>query len=215
MFPIVKIHKGEEIYMSSYLVFVIAHCCQFPKLSLSKKVNWEFDPVTFWYQALWNHTASHYFYEVFNGFLSVLKVLLLGEDAPHISEQETDFLDRKGALEHLDNYTMIRIFGSREKIALLPCHITDRMFVIEVARKYNYWFHLFQEKRKKQFIPPPWKVRDFILRNVNIIDEFTALSSNLNLRYVEILRGFDPNNFFLQHLQTLGFDNSFFKNHLT
>jgi hypothetical protein len=123
-------------------------------------------------------------------------------------------LDRKGALEHMDNYTVIRIFGSREKPALLPCHITNKMFVTEVARQYNYWLHLFQEKRKKQFIPLPWKVGDFVLKNVNKIDEIAAHFSNLNLRYAEILRGFDPNNFFLQHLQTLGFNNSFFKKHL-
>jgi hypothetical protein len=65
--------------------------------------------------------------------VSVSKVLLLGEDAPCISEQTTSFLDRKGTLEHLDNYTVIRIFGSTEKPALLPCHIIDRMFVAEVA----------------------------------------------------------------------------------
>jgi hypothetical protein len=204
--------KEKKFYMSSYLVFAIAHCCQFPELSLSKKVNWEFDPVTFWYQALWKHKASHCFYEVFNGFVSVFKVLLLGEDAPRISEQATSFLDRKGTLEHLDNYTVIRIFGSREKPALLPCHITDIMFVTEVARQYNYWLHLFQEKRKKQFIPLPWKVGDFVLRNVNKIDEFAAHSSNLNLRYVEILRGFDPNNFFYNIYKHLASTIVFSKN---
>jgi hypothetical protein len=52
--------------------------------------------------------------------VSVFKVLLLGEDAPCISEQATHFLDKKGTLEHLDNYTVIRIFGSIEKPALLP-----------------------------------------------------------------------------------------------
>ena len=31
--------KEKKFYMSSYLAFAIAHCCQFPKLSLSKKVN--------------------------------------------------------------------------------------------------------------------------------------------------------------------------------
>jgi hypothetical protein len=65
--------------------------------------------------------------------VSVFKVLLLGEDAPRISEQETRFLDRKGTLEHLDNYIVIKKFGSTEKHALLPCHITEKMFVAEVA----------------------------------------------------------------------------------
>jgi hypothetical protein len=31
--------KEKKFYMSSFLVFTIAHCCPFPKLSLSKKVN--------------------------------------------------------------------------------------------------------------------------------------------------------------------------------
>ena len=81
--------------------------------------------------------------------MSVFKVFLLGEDAPRISKHATSFLDRKGTLEHLDNYTMIRIFGSMEELALLPCHIIDRMFVAELAQQYNYWLHLFQEKTKK------------------------------------------------------------------
>jgi hypothetical protein len=61
----------------------------------------------------------------------------------------------------------------------------------------------------------PWKVGDFVLKNVNKIDEFATHFNNLNLIYDETLRGFDPNNFFLQHLQTLGFENSSFKKHMT
>jgi hypothetical protein len=87
--------REKKFYMSSYLVFAIAHSCQFPQLSLSKKVNCKFHPITFWYQALWKHKASHCFYEVFNGFLSIFKVLLLGENAPCIYEQATSFLDNK------------------------------------------------------------------------------------------------------------------------
>jgi hypothetical protein len=67
--------KDKKFFMSSYLVFTIAHCCQFPKLSICKKVNCEFDPVTFWYQALWRHKDSLHFYEVFNDFVSVFKGL--------------------------------------------------------------------------------------------------------------------------------------------
>jgi hypothetical protein len=141
--------REKKFCISSYLVFAIEHSCQFPQLSLSNNVNYEFHLVTFWYQALWNHKDSHCFYKVFNGLLSIFKILLLGEDAPRISEQVASFLDKKGTLEHLDNYTVIRIFGSTKQPALLPCHITDIMFVAEVARQYNYWFHLFQRKKKK------------------------------------------------------------------
>jgi hypothetical protein len=69
--------RENKFYMSSYLVFAIAHSCRLPQLSLSKNVNCEFHPVMFWYQALWKHKDSHCFYDVFNGFLSIFKFLLL------------------------------------------------------------------------------------------------------------------------------------------
>ena len=55
-----------------------------------------------------------------------------------MSGQETKFLDRKGTLEQKENYSVIMIFGSKENLSFLPCHITYKMFVIEIARQYNY-----------------------------------------------------------------------------
>jgi hypothetical protein len=132
--------------MSSYLVFKIAHCCEFPKLSICKKVNCEFDPVTFWYQVLWRHKSSLYFYEVFNEFVSVHKGFLFGKDTPRISSHGTKFLEKNGTLEKMENYNVIRIFGSKENPSFLPCHISDIMFFIEVARKYNLLLHFFHKK---------------------------------------------------------------------
>jgi hypothetical protein len=100
--------------MSSYLVFAITHYCQFPKLSVSKQVNCEFDPVTFWYQALWRHKYSLHFYDMFNEFVSIFKELLFGRDIPRVSSQASKFLDRKGTFEQMENYNAIRISGSKE-----------------------------------------------------------------------------------------------------
>jgi hypothetical protein len=83
------------------------------------------------------------------------------------------------------------------------------MFVVEIARQYTYWLHFFHEKRKKQFIPLPWKDGDFIFRNMNKIDEFACRFHNLNLKYVEKVKGFDPTGIFLEHLLGIGFSNSF------
>ena len=93
--------KDKKFYMDSYLVFEIAYCYQFPKLSICKRVNCEFDPVTFWYQALWRHKASLHFYEVFNDFVSVFKGLLFGKYIPRKSDQASTFLDKKGTLEKM------------------------------------------------------------------------------------------------------------------
>jgi hypothetical protein len=54
-----------------------------------------------------------------------------------------------------------------------------------------------------------------VLRNDNKIDEVASHLNNLNLPYAEILRGFDPNKFFLEHLLTFGLNDSFFKKHLS
>jgi hypothetical protein len=158
---------------------------------------------------LWRHKASQHFYEVFNDFVSVFKELLFGKNAPRMSDQASKFLDRKGTLEQMENYNVIRIFGSKENPSFLPCHISDKMFVVEIARQYTYWLHFFHEKRKKQFIPLPWKVGDFIFRNMNKIDEFTCHFHNLNLKYAEKVKGFDPSGIFVEHLLVVGFNNSF------
>jgi hypothetical protein len=44
---------------------------------------------------------------------------------------------------------------------------------------------------------------------MNKIDEFTNHFHNLNLKYVEMIKWFDPNEFFLEHMLTVGFSNSF------
>jgi hypothetical protein len=78
-----------------------------------------------------------------------------------------------------------------------------------VARKYNFWLHCFHEKRKNKFIPLPWNIGDFIFKNINKIDEFANHFNNVNLKYVERLKGFDPNKIFVEHMFFVGFSNSF------
>jgi hypothetical protein len=165
--------------------------------------------VTFWYQTLWRQKASQHFYEVFNDFVSVFKGFLFGNDTSQMSNQESKFIDRKGTLEQMENYNVIRIFGSKENRSFLPCHISEKMFVVEIARQYNYWLHFFHEKRKKKFIPLPCKVGDFIFINMNKIDEFAGHFHILNLKYVERVKGFDPRIIFVEHLLAIGFNNSF------
>jgi hypothetical protein len=83
------------------------------------------------------------------------------------------------------------------------------MFVVYIERKYTYWFQFFHEKRKNQFIPLPWKVGDFIFRNMKKIDEFVGHFHNCYLKYVEKVKGFDPNSIFVEHILAVGFNNSF------
>jgi hypothetical protein len=172
-------------------------------------VNCEFDPVTFWYQAFWGHKDSLHFYEVFNDFVSDFKGFLFGKDPPRISDQVSKFLDKKGTLEKMENYNVIRIFGLKKNPSFIPCHISDRMFIVKVARKYNLWLPFFHDKRKNQFIHFHWKIRDFIFKNINKIDEFANHFHNVILKYDEKIKGFDPNRIFVEHILAVGFYNSF------
>jgi hypothetical protein len=109
----------------------------------------------------------------------------------------------------MENYNVIKIFGAKENPSFLPWHISDIMFITKVAKKYNFWLHFFHEKRKKQCIPFPWKIGDFVFINMNKIDEFVNHFHNLNLKYAERIKGFDPNEIFVEHMLSVGFSNSF------
>jgi hypothetical protein len=91
-----KYKKYKKLFMASYFVFAIAHCFQFPKLSIYKKVNCEFDPMTFWYQALWRNKASLHFYEVFNDFVSVFKGFLFGNIPPKYPPMQEKSWTKRG-----------------------------------------------------------------------------------------------------------------------
>jgi hypothetical protein len=55
----------------------------------------------------------------------------------------------------------------------------------------------------------PWKIGDFVLRSMNKIVEFENHFHNLNLKYAQNIRGFEPNEIFVEHILIVGFSNSF------
>jgi hypothetical protein len=52
------------------------------------------------------------------------------------------------------------------------------------------------KKRKKQFIPLPWKIGHFIFKNINKIDEFVNHFNNVNLKYAEKIKGLSAKKFY-------------------
>jgi hypothetical protein len=55
----------------------------------------------------------------------------------------------------------------------------------------------------------PWKIGDFMFRNINKIYKFANHFKNVNLKYVEKIKGFDPNKIFVEHMISVQFNNSF------
>jgi hypothetical protein len=139
-----------------------------------------------WYQALWRQKATYYFYEVYNEFMTVFKRLLFGENTTRLSLEATTFLSKRGTLEKMENYNVIRIFGSRESPFFLPWYISEKMFIIEVARQYRLWLHFFHEKRKRKFIPLPWKVGEIMLRGIAKIDDYSTYLNKFNTHDVPV-----------------------------
>jgi hypothetical protein len=83
------------------------------------------------------------------------------------------------------------------------------MFITEVARKYRFYLHFIHEKRKMKFVPFSWKAREIVLRNITIINEFLSHFNHLNLKYAEKIKGFEPSHIFVNHMQSIGFSNTF------
>jgi hypothetical protein len=112
-------------------------------------------------------------------------------------------------LEKMENNNVIMIFYSKENPSFLPYYVSNKVFITEVVRQYNFALHFFHEKSKKKFILFPWKIGDFIFRNINKIDEFVNHFHNENMKYAEKIKGFDPKKIFMEHMMLVGFNNSF------
>jgi hypothetical protein len=89
------------------------------------------------------------------------------------------FLSGKRVYESSEEFTIIRLFGSKEKHFLLPFYTLDKLFVGQVCLQYKTWDHLFHDKREKKFIPLPWKV----VLNFSLITYVKHLiNTNFNLQ---------------------------------
>jgi hypothetical protein len=146
---------------------------------------------------------------VYNEFVTVFKKLLFGDNTSRLSSEAVTFLNKRGTLEKMENHNVIRIFCSRENPSFLSYYVSDKLFITEVARQYGFWLHFFHEKRKRKFILLPWKVGEIVLRNMNKIDEFLTHFNHLNLKYENKIKGFDPSNISMDHMQSVGFSSAF------
>jgi hypothetical protein len=91
-----------------------------------------------------------------------------------LSLEVASFLSEKGVFEALEEFSFLRLYGFQGKPLLLPFYVSDRLFVIEVCRQYKYWAHFFNEKRKKQFIPLPWRVGEIYVKHISHLDEYVV-----------------------------------------
>jgi hypothetical protein len=78
----------------------------------------------------------------------------------------------KGFFETLDDFSYIRPYDFQGKPSLFPFYVSNKLFTVEVHKKYKFWEHLFNEKRKKQFIPLPWRIVKIIVKNISPLGEF-------------------------------------------
>jgi hypothetical protein len=117
-----------------------------------------------------------------------------------LSLEAISFLSGKGVYELFEEFTVIRLFGSKGKPFLLPFYTLDKIIVREVCRKYKNWSHFFHDKRKKQFIPLPWKIGNFIVKHINHLNELIGHHEQLGLKEEKFVEVFDPNNKFTTHM---------------
>jgi hypothetical protein len=140
----------KRFYMSSYFIFAITNCHTFEGLNIVRRIEIKVDPVTKWYQALWRQRVSHHFYEVYSYFVSKFKKFLFEEGTLQISLEEASFLKGKGFLKKMEDYNVIGVFFSFEKHIFLSYYVYDKLFIIEISRKYKFWFHTLSGKKKKE-----------------------------------------------------------------
>jgi hypothetical protein len=85
--------------------------------------------------------------------------------------------------------------------------VSDEIFVIEVSRFYKYRAHFFNEKRKKQFIPFPWRVGEIVFKHISHLNEFVGQLDQLSLKEAQAINGFDPKNSFFAHMSIVKYSS--------
>jgi len=61
------------------------------------------------------------------------------------------------------------------------------------------------EKRKRQFIPLPWKIGDCIVKHITHLNELAGYHEQMDFKEAKIVEGFDPYNKLTTHMQLVGY----------
>jgi hypothetical protein len=85
--------------------------------------------------------------------------------------EAASFLARKGSFKAMDNFSVIILYCSHGIPSFLPYYVSDRLFIVEVCQQYNFWAHIFNEKKNKQFITLPWKIGEITVKSISHLDE--------------------------------------------
>jgi hypothetical protein len=93
----------------------------------------------------------------------------------------------KGVFETNKYFNIIRLFGCEDK-PFLPFYVSNKHFVVEFCRQYKSWDQFFNEKRKNQFIPLPWKIGEIIVKHISHLDELAGHLDQLDLKALDLLR---------------------------
>jgi hypothetical protein len=151
---------------------------------------------------------------VHNDFISSFKRLIYGSSTSRLSLEVAYFLVGKESFEAMENFSTIRLYCSHEKPSFLPYYISDRLFIVEVCKQYKFWAHFFNEKRKIQFIPSPWKIREITMKSISHLDETSTQFDLFNLDQANEIKGFNHNQLLITHMTSIGYSVPFSKTFL-
>jgi hypothetical protein len=92
-----------------------------------------------------------------------------------------------------------------------PFYVSYKLFIEEMCKPYKTWAHFFNERRKNQFIPLPWKIGEFIVKHITHLDELVGHLDKLGLKEGEFVKSFDPDNMFTTHMDLISYSSYFTK----
>lgn len=104
-------------------------------------------------------------------------------------------------------YSYIRLFGFEEAPFLLPKFVIESLFILELCKKYMFWFSFFDENCKHQFIQIPFFVANVHVKNVTHLKEVAKDFELCEYFLALVVKGSDPEGIFVAHLKFDGYSN--------
>jgi len=99
----------------------------------------------------------YHFDNVYDSFLSSFKKFMFGNNTSILSLEEEIFLEKKGNIESNEQYSILKVYCSRKSPIYLPFYVANKIFIVEVCKKYRFWANFFYERKNIKFIPFLWK----------------------------------------------------------
>ena len=129
---VVSERKMPPFYYSAYILDTLCFNSEFPVLGWRWTAQ-DPSPIHIYHQKLWKSSYKDHLYQICNGFMVPIYYSIFDKTISKISYQASFDLPTVASWFGEENFTYIRVFGSKADPHVLPLYVPDKLLAREIA----------------------------------------------------------------------------------